>query len=383
MTAAGLVIIGSGPAGVSAAEAFREHEPDAPVRIMTADPALPYARPPLSKEFLRGDTDDVDLHPRHWFDERSIEIHRSQVAAIDVGDHVVVVAGQRMPYDALVLACGASPASLPVPGAERALSLRSLEDARRLRAAADDARSAVVVGAGFIGCEAAASLAMRGVDVTLIAPEELPQEKRLGADAGRRLRDLVTKTGARYAGGESIQAIDSDGVRLSNGRVIRCELVLAATGVTPNSDLGRAAGLRIQQARIVVGPDMRTSEADIFAAGDVALAKNTVAGRRLAVEHWQDAIDHGTVAGSNAAGRRSEWDGVPGFWTSIGDATVKYHAWGDGFDASRLVAHDHGFTVWYQRQGATVGVLTLDADDDYALGDQLIRAGKSAPVPSR
>ena len=381
MNAFGLVVIGSGPAGVSAAEAFRERDADAPVRIMTTDPDRPYARPPLSKDYLRGDTDDVSLHSRDWFNERSIEIHRGRVTAIDLVDQAVLLDGEPMPYGALVLACGASPAPLRVPGGDRALSLRSLADAKRLRAKATDAHAAVVVGAGFIGCEAAASLAMRGVDATLVAPDELPQEKRLGREAGRRLRQLVERTGARYVGGESVAAIDPRGVRLHSGRVIRCDLVLAATGVKPNSDLGRAAGLRIEKSRIVVGPEMRTSAEQVYAAGDVALARNATARRQLAVEHWQDAIDQGAVAGTNAAGRHAMWGNVPGFWTTIGDATVKYHAWGDGFERSRLVARDDGFTVWYERGGAVVGVLTHNADDDYDLGAQLIVAGKRAPIP--
>ena len=224
------------------------------------------------------------------------------MTAIDLVDQAVLLDGEPMPYGALVLACGASPAPLRVPGGDRALSLRSLADAKRLRAKATDAHAAVVVGAGFIGCEAAASLAMRGVDATLVAPDELPQEKRLGREAGRRLRQLVERTGARYVGGESVAAIDPRGVRLHSGRVIRCDLVLAATGVKPNSDLGRAAGLRIEKSRIVVGPEMRTSAEQVYAAGDVALARNATARRQLAVEHWQDAIDQGAVAGTNAAG---------------------------------------------------------------------------------
>ena len=380
MNSSGLVVIGSGPAGVSAAEAFREHDSEAPVRIMTEDPDPPYARPPLSKDFLRGETEDVSLHSREWFDERSIELHRGRVSAIDLVDQVILVGSDRMPYGALVLACGAAPDPLPVPGGDKALSLRSLSDARQLRHAAEDAGSAVVVGAGFIGCEAAASLAKRGIDVSVVAPDAMPQERRLGAEAGRRLRELVERTGAHYVGGESVGAIEPDGVRLERGRVIRCDLVLAATGASPNSDLGRAAGLRLENSRIVVGPDMRSSAEDVYAAGDVALAHNTTAGRGLVVEHWQDAVDQGAVAGASAAGRHASWDGVPGFWTTIGDATVKYHAWGDGFEHSRLVARDDGFTVWYQRGGAVVGVLTHNADDDYDLGEQLINAAKPAPV---
>jgi 3-phenylpropionate/trans-cinnamate dioxygenase ferredoxin reductase subunit len=166
----GLIVIGSGPAGVSAAEAFRELNPDDPVRILTDDPDLPCARPPLSKEFLRGDADiaDTELHPAQWFDEKAIElIHTDGVNAIDIAGHYVVADGQRYPYRSLVLACGAKPSPFPVNGGEKALQLRSLGSAKSLRSAAAEAGSAVVIGADFIGCEAAASLAMRGVSTTL------------------------------------------------------------------------------------------------------------------------------------------------------------------------------------------------------------------------
>ena len=381
MDSAGLVIIGSGPAGVGAAEAFRKHDTDSPVRIMTNDPDHPYARPPLSKEFLRGDTDDVELHPAEWFADRSIEIHRGEVTAIDVVDHAILLDGERMAYGALVLACGAEPSPLPVPGGERALNLRSLTDARRLRQAATGARSAVVVGAGFIGCEAAASLAMRGIDVTLVAPEQQPQEERLGADVGRRIRDFVEKSGARYVAGASVKEIREGAVELDGGRTIGCDVVLAATGVKPRIDLARAAGLELEQSRIAVDAHLHTSADDVYAAGDVAFAVNTDAGRRIAIEHWQDAADQGEVAGAGAAGKPANWSGAPGFWTSIGDATLKYHAWGDGFTHSRVIDHDDGFTAWYQRDGVAVGVLTHNADNDYDLGEQLIVAGKPAPVP--
>lgn len=377
---AGLVIVGSGPAGVKAAEAFREHDGDAPVRIMTVDPDPPYERPPLSKEFLRGETDDVALHPADWFAERSIELHRGEVTELDVADHAVLLGGDRMAYDALILATGAAPQPLPVPGGERALSLRSLSDARRLRDAATGARAAVVIGAGFIGCEAAASLALRGMTVHLVAPETHPQRDRLGEDAGRRIADLVTATGAHFVGGASVREIGSGSVHLDNGRVIECDLMLAATGVKPRIDLARAAGLRVDHSRIVVDEHMHTSADDVYAAGDIALAHNADAGRAVAVEHWQDASDQGAVAGARAAGRTTSWTGAPGFWSDIGDATLKYSAWGDGYAHSRLVDHGDGFTVWYERDGALVGVLTHNADGDYELGQQLIVAGKPAPV---
>jgi 3-phenylpropionate/trans-cinnamate dioxygenase ferredoxin reductase component len=379
----GLIVIGSGPAGVSAAEAFRQLNSDDPVRILTDDPALPYERPPLSKEFLRGEADiaDTELHPGRWYDEQAIElIHTAGgVQAIDVAGQYVVANEQHYPYRSLVLACGAKPSRFPVPGGERALQLRSLGDAKSLRSAAAEADSAVVIGAGFIGCEAAASLAMRGVSTTLVAPDPVPQGKRLGEDAGQRIVGLLREVGVRYTGSVSVSSLSDGAVHLDNGVTIDCDLVLAATGVTPRSALAGGAGIDTSESRITVDAQMRTSVENIFAAGDVALAYNSLAGRPVAVEHWQDALDQGEIAGAGAAGHAREWDAVPGFWTTIGESTLKYHAWGDGFDRARLVEHDDGFTVWYEADGATVGVLTYNVDDDYDRGEDLIR--RKSPIP--
>lgn len=381
MTERGLIIVGSGPAGVAAAESFREHDTETPVRILSADIDPPYARPPLSKEYLRGQTAYVALHPAQWFYDRAIElVLEAAVNRVDLAERAVYVGGQRHLFDTLILACGAAPVAPPVPGGQRALLLRSLADAAALRDAAGSASSAVVIGSGFIGCEAAASLALRDVAVTLVAPEALPQENRLGAEAAGRLRDLVTEAGARHVGGVAVEEITDAGVRLDDGVTIHCDLVLAATGVAPQSRIAVEAGLQIHDSRIVVGSDMRTSAPGVYAVGDVALARHEVAGRRLVIEHWQDATDQGAIAGAGAAGHHARWAGVPGFWTTIGDATVKYHGWGDGYERSRMLDHPDGFTVWYESGDAVVGVLTYNADDDYDLGEQLITERRPAPV---
>ncbi len=378
----GLVVVGSGPAGLGAAETFRQHHARIPVYILTADAALPYARPPLSKEFLRGERGDVGLHSQDWFDDRNIEVITSAtVNRIDLDRRSVVTSGgQRFPYWHLVLACGAAPSPLPAPGATSALYLRSLADAVALRATAEHADSAVVIGAGFIGCEAAASLAVRGVATTLVAPERLPQESRLGDEVGDRIVGLLSDAGVRFVGAVGVKAVDENAVSLDNGVTIDCDLVLAATGVSPRSALAADAGITTSEGRIVVDERMHTSAPNVMAAGDVALAWNRTAGRRIAVEHWQDAVDQGEIAGTNAAGASAVWDGVPGFWSTIGEATLKYHAWGDGYEYSRLVEHDNGFTVWYEAGGRAVGVLTLNADDDYERAEAIIRRGEPVPV---
>ena len=383
----GLVVIGSGPAGVSAAEAFREHSPDASIVILSTDPEEPYARPPLSKDYLQGKTDDIALHPPQWYDDRAIELrHGVTVEHLDIERRTVTAGGLRFEYQALVLAGGAAPVPLPVPGGEHARHLRSATDAAALRAAASRASTAVVIGAGFIGCEAAASLAAQGLSVTLVAPEPAPQVKRLGDDAGRRLRALVEAAGVQFRGGVEVSALESNTVRLGDGSAVDADLILAATGVAPQSDLAEAAGLEVRESRIVVGSDMRTSAPDVYAAGDVALAYNETAGRYVAVEHWQDAEDQGAIAGTVDAGAAACWDSVPGFWSTIGASTIKYHAWGDGYERARMQDHDGGgFTVWYTtgHEDVVVGVLTHDADEDYDAGGKLIEQHSplSAHIP--
>lgn len=378
----GLLVIGSGPAGLSAAATFREHNADASVTMLTDDPALPYQRPPLSKEFLRGEAeaDDARLEEADWFTAHRIDIRLGEVTAIDPHARQVTTTDTTHPYRWLVIASGSRPTPPAMPGGERALQLRSLAQAHRLREAATDASTAVVIGAGFIGCEAAASLALRGVTTTLVAHHDVPQAKRLGTEAGERIKEMVTATGARYLGGSGVAEILDGAVRLESGETVECDLVLAATGVDPQSGFAEAAGIATDNGRILVDSAMRTDVAGVFAAGDVAWAYNDAAGRRVAVEHWQDADDQGVIAGANAAGQEQRWDGVPGFWSTIGEATLKYHSWGDGFDEAHLVSRPGGFAVWYEAGGAVVGVLTHDADDDYDRGESLI--AQRAPLPS-
>ncbi len=378
----GLIVVGSGPAGVAAAEAFRDRRPHAPIRILTEDLATPYHRPPLSKEYLRGDDTYVELHPADWFDERSITLTTdTRIIRIDQNANTVVDSvGSRYEYETLVLACGVEPKPLGVPGGESALLLRSLGDAARLRERAKNASHAVVIGAGFIGCEAAASLAMQGISTILLSPEPLPQKARLGSVVGKRIVHLLADAGVSYAGGVGVTGLGDGEVHLDTGITITGDLVLAATGVEPRTAFVETAGIKTDQGRIVVDEHQRTSVDNVFAAGDVALSHNRAAGRPLAVEHWQDAVEQGRVAGANASGGTEAWDTVPGFWTTIGDATLKYQAWGDGFDTGRLVDHDDGFTIWYETDGKLVGVLTLNADDDYDRAKDLILQGDPAPV---
>ncbi|BBY17658.1 ferredoxin [Mycolicibacterium litorale] len=375
-----MIAVGSGPAGLSAAAAFRARHPELRVQILTADPAMPYAKPPLSKEFLCGRDHHVDLHTPDWFDRRRLELVRGiTVDHVDLDAREVITrGGRRYPYWNLVLAPGAIPVPLDVPGAENALQLRSLADAVTIRMAALQARSAVVIGGGLIGCEAAACLAGSGIATTMVAGEPVPLQRRFGLDAGERIAKLLSDCGVRFIGPARVVEVRDDGVTLDDGGCLDGDLVVAATGVRPDARLAESADIRTEGGRIVVDAHMHTSAPNVFAAGDVALAHNIAAGRRIPTEHWRDAADQGEIAGASAAGYPTAWGKVPGFHCAIGEARLKYRGWGIGYEHTRLVDHRDGFTIWYEASGEVVGVLSLNADDDYRLAAELV--GTHVPV---
>ncbi|GLY27204.1 NAD(P)/FAD-dependent oxidoreductase [Kineosporia sp. NBRC 101731] len=372
-----LLVIGGGPAGLSAVRAYREEGGKGRVVVVCADPDAPYDRPPLSKDFLRGDSSEEDLGLLDEGELSRLEVTwaRDRVTGIDVGARRVDTRdGSGFAYRSCVLATGSNPADLPVPGGDDSavLRLRTLEDSRRLKQAAYGAKTAAVIGSGFIGCEAAASLRRLGLEVILLTDESSPQARRLGDEAGARITGWLRDEGIGLMVDADVTAIESAGtgvrIALDGQDDITADLVLTAVGVHPASDLAAAAGLDLHEGRIVVDTHMQTSAPGVLAAGDVAYAFNTAAGRALAVEHWFDAETMGKVAGKTAAGSPdAQWSDPPGFWSQIGDHWLKYAAWGDGYQEALFEEGDDGaFTVWYQDENGTcVGVLTHQADENY------------------
>ena len=386
MTAERLVIVGGGPAALEAARAYREAGADGEVVLVSADEHLPYNRPPLSKDFLRGESEEdaLPLEDAGFYRHNDIEVRlATRAQALDTGRRVVTLSDElTLSYGWCILATGASPKPLPIPGiaGTGVRYLRSRHQARDLRAAAAAARSAVVIGSGFIGCEAAASLVRRGLAVTLVSMEDGPQAARLGDAASQVLRAWLEDDGVSLRLGVEVEAIEAGRVRLAGEASVEGDLLLVAGGVEPEAGIAAEAGLAVESGRVQVDAHMRSSVARVLAAGDVAFAFNAAAGRHLAVEHWGEALAMGRVAGQTAAGAGASWAEVPGFWSTIGDRTLKYAAWGDGFDDAGLIEHDGGaFTVWYSQEGMTVGVLTHDADHDYESGRRLIEQRQPPP----
>ena len=204
----------------------------------------------------------------------------------------------------------------------------------------------------------------------MLSAESAPQVGRLGEAAGERLAEWLREAGVTLRSGVEVEAIeDARRVRLSDGGAYEAEIVLLAAGAAPDAALAARAGLELDDGALPVDATMRSGHPFVLAAGDVASAENRTAGRRLRVEHWGDAIAQGEIAGRALAGTDAAWDEVPGFWSEIGSRTLKYAAWGDGFDDAQLVEHGDGaFTIWYTRDGVAVGVLTHERDADYERG---------------
>jgi len=388
MSEAPLIIVGSGPAGLAAARAFRERDRSTPVLMITADRHPAYERPPLTKDYLRGVSgrDELWLVEPSWYGEHGVELRLdTRVTGVDARARQVVLAGGTMiNFRDLILATGSRPKPLSVPGGDHPelIYVRDLESGERLRELAGRPGTRVaVIGSGFIGCEAAASLATRGLEVVLINGDDHPHAARLGVEAGARIGGWLTEHDVMLRSGTKVRAVERRRqdwlVTLDDGSTIGADAVVCGGGAEPNLDLARQAGLPLERGGIRTGVDLRTADPHIFAAGDIAYALNTAAGRRLRVEHWGDADRQGSIAGTVAAGAGDSWATAPGFWSGIGRRTLKYTAWGDGYDEAVFTGTDTSWVVWYRQRDELCGVLTVDDDDAYQRGQQLLEAGVS------
>jgi 3-phenylpropionate/trans-cinnamate dioxygenase ferredoxin reductase component len=379
-----LLVVGGGPAGLAAARAYRAARGPGAVGIVTDEHRMPYNRPPLTKDLLRGESseDELPIESEAWLGDQDIRLLSARAVKLDPSVRTVAVSGGReLRYRSCVLATGAEPTRLPVPGADHPAVrvIRTLDHVRELIRRLGDGDPVVVIGSGFIGCEIAASLKRRGHEVTLTSDEDEPNAGRLGPEAAAQIRRWLEADGVDVNLRAEVDEIAAlDGVLEVRAGTVRAaaKVVVMAAGVAPRGELAGAAGLELSGGAVPVNTAMRTTQDGLYAAGDVAFAENGAAGRRLRVEHWGDALGQGEIAGRGAAGEDARWDAVPGFWSTIGDHTLKYSAWGDGFDESRVEQHGGGaFTGWYGRDGRVVGVLTHEADEDYERGRSLIAEG--------
>jgi NADPH-dependent 2,4-dienoyl-CoA reductase/sulfur reductase-like enzyme/nitrite reductase/ring-hydroxylating ferredoxin subunit len=366
-----IVIVGGGAAGFAAAEKLRREQYGGSITMLSNEDAAPVDRPNLSKDYLAGKAPDdwVPLRPDSFYADHDIELRlKASVTAIDVKSREVSLAdGGRIAYDRLLLATGAEPVRLSIPGADQAhvYVLRSLADCKAIISSAKTARRAVVLGASFIGLEVAASLRARDVEVHVVAPERRPMERILGPEMGDFVRSLHAEHGVIFHLEEMASAIEGKQVKLKSGGAIEADLVVAGIGVRPRIGLAEKAGL-VTDRGVEVDAHLETSVPGIFAAGDIARWPDRHSGEKLRVEHWVVAQRQGQTAALNMLGRNETFTAVPYFWSQHYDVPINYvgHAgsWDELTIDGSIAAKD--CMLRYKRNGRVVAVASIYRDTD-------------------
>jgi 3-phenylpropionate/trans-cinnamate dioxygenase ferredoxin reductase component len=341
------VIVGASLAGAKAAEALRDEGFDGPIVLIGAERERPYERPPLSKGYLLGTADrqSIYVHQEGWYAEHDVDLRLgTTVASIDPSARQVLQAdGGLVGYHKLLLTTGSSPRRLPVPGADLGgvLYLRQVADTDQIKAAFQTASRVVVIGAGWIGLETAAAARAAEVDVTILETAKLPLLRVLGGEVARTFADLHRDHGVDLRFGVQVAEItgsagQADGVRLADGSQVRADVVIVGVGITPNTQLAEQAGLDVDNG-IVVDAQLRSSDRDIFAAGDVANAHHPMLGKHIRVEHWANALNQPRTAAKAMLGQDSCHDLVPYFYTDQYELGMEYAGYVEPGSYERVV----------------------------------------------
>jgi 3-phenylpropionate/trans-cinnamate dioxygenase ferredoxin reductase subunit len=335
-------IVGASLAGAKAAEALRDDGFDGRIVLIGAEEDRPYERPELSKKYLRGeqDRDSLYVHDARYYEEQDIELRSgAMVTRLDPGARELELdGGDRIAFDSALITTGAEPRRLPVAGADLdgVLYLRTIADSDALRERLDrGSGKVVVVGAGWIGSEVAASSRQKGLDVTLLEMTEVPLERVLGPELGSFYRDVHVENGVEFLGGTGLDSFEGDGrverVVTNDGRKIDCDFAVVGVGVAPRTQLAEAAGLRVDNG-IVVDERLRASAPGIFAAGDVANTLHPLFERHLRVEHWANALNQGPAAGRSMLGNEAPYERVPYFFSDQYDVGMEYSGYATEWD---------------------------------------------------
>jgi len=364
-----VVIVGGGAAGLAAADMLRREGYDGGVTLISADESPPCDRPNLSKDYLAGTAQEdwIALRPPEYYAERRIELVLNvRATSLDLKQkNAILENGRKVKFGALLMATGADPVRLPVPGAQDSQLhyLRTFADAKAIVAKTASAKRVVVIGASFIALEVAASLRTRGIEVHVVAPDKTPLERVLGREVGEFIRKLHEAHGVVFHLGQTVGRMDGRRVTLSDGSVLDADFMVLGVGVRPSIALAEQAGLAIDRG-VAVNEYLETSVAGIFAAGDIARWPDPHSGDRIRVEHWVVAERQGQVAARNILGQRVRFDAAPFFWSQHYDLSINYVGHAEKWDrvdiAGSFDAKDCAVT--YRRGSRTLAVATIFRD---------------------
>lgn len=371
-----VVIIGGGAAGLAAADMLRREEYQGPIAILSADPDPPVDRPNLSKDYLAGQAQEdwIPLWPADLYKERRVELAvGSPVKAIDTAGRTVELEnGSRRKYGALLIATGAAPVHLSIPGAEnaRVFYLRTFADSRAIVERAQSSQRAVVIGASFIGLEVAASLRTRGVAVDVVAPEKRPLERTMGAEIGTLVQKIHEEHGVTFHLGETVKSIAGQTVALSGGGTLPSDFIVIGAGVRPSTAIAERSGLAVDRG-ILVNEFLETSAAGVYAAGDAARWPDPHSGEKIRVEHWVVAERMGQTAARNMLGARERFDAVPFFWSQHYDVNIRYVGHAERWDAIRVDGslEKRDASISFLRDGRKLAVASISRDRENLLAE--------------
>ncbi|KDN86052.1 NAD(P)/FAD-dependent oxidoreductase [Kitasatospora cheerisanensis] len=382
----GIVIVGASLAGAKAAEALRAEGYRGPVTLVGDENERPYERPPLSKGYLLGkeEREKIYVHPADWYREHDVTLRLgTAVTAIDPAGHTVALeGGERLPFAKLLLATGSSPRLLPVPGGDGDFvqTLRRVGDSERLRAAFRPGARVVIVGAGWIGLEAAAAARTAGAEVTVLEAAELPLLRVLGREVAQVFADLHRAHGVDLRFGVRVEELRADGVRLGDGSTVPADVLLVGVGISPNTALAEQAGLTVDNG-VRTDQHLATSHPDIYAAGDVANAFHPLFGKPIRVEHWANALNQPAVAAAAMLGKDAVYDRVPYFFTDQYDLGMEYTGYAEPGGYDRVVFRGdvagREFIAFWLSGGKVLAGMNVNVWDVTDPIRELVRSGRA------
>jgi 3-phenylpropionate/trans-cinnamate dioxygenase ferredoxin reductase subunit len=382
------LLIGGGMASAHCAAELRRRDAEGSILLVGREPEPPYERPPISKDYLRGEADRAAAYVNEpaWYEQNGVELLTGRnVLSLDPEARTAKVqGGEEVAFGQALLATGAMVNILRVEGAENEgiHYLRAFGNADAIRADAEAAEHVALIGGSYIGCEVAASLTAQGTKCTIVAMEEVALERVLGARAGRWFQQQLEMHGVTFHGGESLSAFEGDGrvrgVVTESGLTVKCDTVIVGAGVRPDVMLAQRAGLEVDASGIVCDSRLQTSTAGIYAAGDCCSYESVVHGRRIHVEHWDVAMQQGLKAAANMLGVEEDYDVVPYFFSDLADwASMEYvgpaYEWEQ--EVWRGSPEEGEFSVWYLQKGRVAGCLSVGRSEDLAEARRMLVEG--------